>query len=334
MKFKVGIIGAGWIGTWHAERWRRLPVDLTGFYDLHADAAQTAVQRFGGRSFASVEALCAAVDIVHICSPTPHHHDHALVAAAARKHVICEKPLARTLSDADAIIQACDSAGVRLFVGQVLRFFPQYARARQLVLDDAIGTPSFIRLLRAAGHPSVNARRNWFKAADESGGVMLEGGIHDLDYARWVMGEVEQVFARGLTYDNPTDLVGDHALVTLRFASGALGQVEGSWLVTDGRFRQRFEIGGSRGLLQYDSLPAEPFTLVLRDESRPALLPAEPMSASEEPYAQQLWDVLDCLAQDREFRVSPHDGREALRLSIAVLESMRTGRAVRVAEVL
>lgn len=330
---RVGIIGAGWIGQQHAVRWRRLPVHLAGFYDVRADAARQAADVFGGQQFTSVEQLLRAVDAVQVCTPTVHHSEHVLQAAAMGRHVFCEKPLARHLADARAMIAACERSGVRLFVGQVLRFFPQYVRAKELVEAGVIGRPGKIRLVRAAGHPAVSEARAWFRSVEATGGCMLEGGVHDLDFARWVLGEVERVQARGLTYREELPVVGDHALATLRFVNGAIGHVEESWMVTDGRFRQQFEISGERGSLSYDSLPAEPVTISLRSDSRPALLPAEPLHPHDDPYYRQLAHFVECLQNDREFAVSPSDGLEAMRLSLAVLEAMRTGRPVKVQDV-
>jgi UDP-N-acetylglucosamine 3-dehydrogenase len=333
MALRVGIIGAGWIGQWHAARWRQLPVNLVGFHDVNAGVAQQAVGVYGGQQFMSVEQLVHAVDVVQVCSPGMYHKEHVLEAAAQHRHVFCEKPLARDLSDARAMIDACERAGVRLFVGHVVRFFPQYVRAKQLIDQGAIGRPGMVRLLRAAGHPAVSEARAWFKSAANTGGCMLEGGVHDLDFARWAIGEVDHVFAHGLTHRDDLPVLGDHAMAVLRFKSGAIGHLEESWMVTDGHFRQQFEIAGDVGLLRYDSLPPQHLSVVLRAESKDALLPSEPCSPRDEPYYRELEHFLDCLLHDREFLVTPQDDLEAMRLSLAVLESMRTGKVVKVQDV-
>lgn len=332
MALRVGIIGAGWIGQWHAARWRQLPVELVGFYDVSHQMAEQAAGIYGGSAFDHVEHLIRTVDIVQVCTPTVHHRDYVLEAAALRKHIFCEKPLARTITDAQAMINACEQAGVRLFVGQVLRFFPQYRRAKALIDTGAIGRPRVIRLLRAAGHPAVSEARNWFKDVEKTGGCMLEGAVHDLDFARWAVGEIDSVYARGLTYRSDLKITADHALAVLRFRSGAIGQVEGSWMVTDGRFRQRFSVAGEDGLLEYDSQPRAQISISLREQAVPALLPVEPLAREDEPYYHQLAHMLDCLEHDKAFLVSPQDGLEALRLSLAVLKSMQTGAVVKLEE--
>ncbi len=329
---RVGIVGAGWIGRWHAERWKRLPVTLVGFYDTDADRCLRAAEDFGGKAFAALEDLISAVDIVTVCSPTPFHKEAVLMAAARGKQIFCEKPLARYPADAEAMAEACQKAGVRLFVGQVLRFFRQYVRAKQLLDEGLIGTPGLIRMVRGAGHPTGPQGRTWFESVEQAGGTIMEGGVHDLDYARWCLGDVEQVFARGITY-RPLPFPGDHILVILRFKNGALGHIEGSWMVTDGRFRQSFLIAGDRGLLEYDSLPAEQLAISLREDRRVPLLPQEPLAEHDDPYFAQLEHFLTCLKEDQEFRVSPRDGIEAVRLAVAALQSVRTGQPVRLEEV-
>lgn len=333
MALRVGIVGAGWIGGWHAARWARLPITVAGFFDPDPDRAQRAANTYGGQVFPSLEHLVQTVDIVHICSPTPFHRAGVLMAADARKHVFCEKPLARTPADAQEMAAACERAGVRLFVGQVLRFFPQYVRAKQMIDAGAIGTPGLIHMVRGAGHPTGPEGRSWFESVEEAGGTIMEGGVHDLDYARWCLGDVDRVFARGITFRKDLSIVGDHTLVVLRFKGGAIGHIEGSWMVTDGRFRQQFEIAGDRGRLEYDSLPPEQLAISLRADRRVPLLPQEPLAPHDDPYYAQLEHFLTCLNAEKDFRVSPQDGVEAVRLSVAALESMRTGRVVQVEEV-
>jgi predicted dehydrogenase len=117
-------------------------------------------------------------------------------AALAGKHVICEKPLALTLPDAQAMVGACAAAGVRFFVGMVVRFFPQYRAAKELVAQGRIGQPGVLRLKRVAYLP-MKPCDNWYIDETRAGGIVIDLMIHDFDYARWVAGDVERVFARG-----------------------------------------------------------------------------------------------------------------------------------------
>ncbi|MYA92960.1 MAG: Gfo/Idh/MocA family oxidoreductase, partial [Chloroflexi bacterium] len=200
MTIRIGIIGAGLMGDWHAQRWRRLPVTIAGFYDVAAERAAELADQYGATAFASLEGLAKAVDVVQICSPSIYHLEAAQIAAAHGKAIFCEKPLARHGRDAQEIIAIAEAAGSRLYVGQVLRFFHQYRRAKQALDDGDIGVPWLIRAIRAAGHAAELGDRRWFADMEMTGGVAYEVSLHDIDFACWCLGPVQRVLARGLSY--------------------------------------------------------------------------------------------------------------------------------------
>ncbi len=335
---RVGIVGAGLIGTWHAARWRHLPVELAGFYDVSSEVAAKAIGEFGGRAFDSLDDLLAAVDVVDVCTPTPHHKTPVLAAAAAGKDIVCEKPLARHLCDARDMVAACQVTGVRLFVAHVVRFFRQFAHAKAILDSGALGRPGVIRTVRGGSPPlwpvsdRATSRRSWFADFKQSGGVIMDVSIHDLDFARWCFGDVERVFARGLTFAGIQSC--DHALITLRFRSGGIGHVEGSWAYPPGPFRTSFEIAGDQGLIEFDNLAPAPLTVTLKSEASPQApsipQPHSPLAPRDDPYFLELEHFLNCLESSPvdKFLVSPQDGLEAVKISLAAIESIRTGRPI------
>lgn len=333
MSLTIGIVGAGLIGELHADRLRHLPVTIAGFYDIHPAQSERLVGKFGGQVFHSVDDLARAVDVVMICTPLRYHREPVEIAAGHKKIIFCEKPLAHTIPEAQAIVDVCARAGVRLYVGHVLRFFKEYAHARRLVLDGVIGTPGTIRLLRAAVHPYYAGKRDYYKDLSQTGGAMTDGGIHDLDFARWTLGNLETVFARGITYRDDVAVLGDHGLVTLRYVSGVVGHLEGSWLQADGTFRQRFQIVGTDGVLDYDSQAPRQFYVTRRGGDMPFFLPATPLAQQDEPYFAQLEHFYNAVVNDSEFLVQPADAVEGVRMSLAIHHSMQTGQVVNVAEV-
>jgi UDP-N-acetylglucosamine 3-dehydrogenase len=328
---RVGIVGAGLIGTWHAAQWKRLPVKLAGFYDVAPETAAEAVAEFGGRAFDGLDDLLAAVDVVDVCSPTPYHRVPVLAAAAAGRDVVCEKPLARRLDEAKEMVTACQAAGVRLFVAQVVRFFHQFSQAKAILDSGALGRPGFIRAVRGCAPPDPG-RRAWFADFGQSGGAVMDVSIHDLDYAHWCFGDVERVFARGLTFAGVEPY--DHALITLRFRNGAIGHIEGSWAYPPDRFHTRFEIAGDQGLLEFDDLAPAPLTVTLKSESGKSPQapgtpkPHSPLAPRDDPYFLELAHFLNCLESGDAFLVSPQDGLEAVKLALAAIESIRIGRPV------
>ncbi len=329
---RVGIVGAGLIGSWHAARWQQLPVQLVGFYDHTPEHAQRAARTFGGEAFGTLEALLAAVDLVDICTPTFAHKEAVLAAASnpILEAIICEKPIARRLRDAETMIEACEAANVPLFIAHVVRFFPQYARAKALQDAGDLGRPGVLRTVRAGSFPRPDPD-TWYSSFTKGGGVVMDLSIHDLDFARWLFGEVERVFARGLTFAGESRR--DHALITLRFKNGAIGHIEGSWASPPGQFRTALEVAGEGTLLEWDSGDPSPFLLSVDaaktgDEKVPGS--DNPLVATDDPYYLELKHVLDCLDAKKPFLVSPRDGLMALKLSLAVIESIKTGQPVTV----
>ena len=326
---RVGVIGSGVIGRWHVEQWQHLPVEIAGFYDVQPQQAQAMQADFGGQVYGSLDALVADVDIVDICSITPAHKEGVLAAAAAGKAIVCEKPLARTVADCETMIAACKAANVPLFVAQVVRFFPQFARAKAVIESGAIGTPGVIRTVRAGSAPAWDTRA-WFHNFEQSGGVVMDLGIHDIDFQRWCCGEVERVFARCLNVDQT--LHKDHALISLRFVSGAVGHIECSWAHPVGGFRTRIEIAGTEGLIEWDSQGERPLRSTIIKNGKATHSHASPLAREDDPYYQELAHFLDCLENDKPFLVSPHDGLMAVKVSQAILASMKRGEPVTVAE--
>jgi UDP-N-acetylglucosamine 3-dehydrogenase len=326
---RVGIIGTGLTGSMHAERWAQLPVELAGFYTRTPARAQAAADRYGGRAFPSLEALLAQVDVVDICTPTPSHKDLVLAAAAAGKDIICEKPMARHLRDAEEMVVACEKAGVRLFMAHVVRFFPEYARAKEILDSGRLGRPGVIRTVRGGNFPAPDTQ-NWYIDFEQGGGVIMDMLIHDIDYARWCFGEAERVFARGLTFSDVQDA--DHVLLTVRFQNGAIGHLEGSWAFPPGNFRTRLEMAGDGGLLEVDSLDNPPIKVTLKqketDLAAGVPVPESSMHPTDDPYTREIAHFLSCLESGDDFLVSPRDGLEALRIALAAIESLRLGRPV------
>lgn len=320
----VGIVGAGGMGGFHAARWRELPVTLGGFFDTDQARAEQRAKEYGGRVFDSVAALVAACDIVDICTPPADHAAVTLAAAEAKRHVVCEKPIARSLADAERMLAACEAAGVTLFIAHVVRFFPEFARAKQVVDTGALGRLGVVRTIRGGARPAMSP---WFADVAQSGGVILDVGIHDIDYLRWLCGDVERVFARGLTWQN---LAADHALITLRFASGAIGHVESSWAFPQGVFRTFVELAGTEGILVHDSDDVRPLDVRYKEGMVPATPPpsSAPAVSGDDPYLAELQHFLDVLDGRAELIVTPRDAVEALRVALAALASMRDGRPV------
>ncbi len=325
---RVAIIGTGFMGKIHAEAWSQTDARLVAFVGKKGADGQRLADTNGVRFATTLEAVASDIDVLDICTPTHLHLEHCLRAAAAAKHVICEKPLALTVTDSQRMIQACRVAGVRLLVAHVLRFFPEYRLAREIAARGDIGEPAVLRLSRCTFRP--RKPDNWYVDPARSGGMMLDLMVHDFDYARWVAGDVVRVFAKAAqTSSSPGGI--DHALAILTHRRGAISHLEGSWAYPPPMFLTRLEIAGAAGLIEYTSPSTAAIEMHLRSENGPSqevALPTSPLR--ESPYTTQLRAFHEALVQGTEPPVRAEDGAAAVQIARAAIESVRRGTPVEI----
>ncbi len=325
---RVGVAGVGFMGAMHAAAWVETGAKLVGFTAETTEEAEPIAKHYQVKVFPSLAAMLKEVDVVDICTPTHLHAEMTIKAAEAGKHVICEKPLARTLEDGQRMIAACRKAGVKLYVAHVVRFFPEYALARAVVQQGKIGKLGTIRLNRGSFRPKKPVG-NWFLDESKSGGILLDLMIHDFDYARWLAGEVESVYAKKITAQNGSMLPVDYGLVILKHRSGVLTHVAGAWAYPPPTFRTGFEISGDGGMIDFDSSSTAPIETLLQKISADAPdvgLPSSPLD--ESPYTTEIKEFYAALCGECVPRVSAEDGLAALQISLAAIESARTGQPV------
>lgn len=326
---KVGLVGAGSMGAVHAAAWQslsnELDVELVGVSARTLESAQELAQQHGITAFESYEELLAAVDLVDLCVPTDLHRQFTEQAAAAGRHVICEKPIALSIADGQAMIDACDRAGVRLFIGQVVRFFPQYRAARELLVDGTLGDLGVLTLKRVSSAPSGDG--GWFSDETRSGGMLFDLMIHDFDYARWLGGPVERVYARSLHGQRHMESA-DYAQVTLRFTSGALALVEGGWVLPPGAFRTAIDIAGSDGLIEWSSDAGGAVREFLHPAGgqQAACVGLPSLAFARDPFELELEHALQAIRWDEPFEVTAREALAAVGLALAARESLRTGQ--------
>lgn len=329
---RVGIVGTGSMGQTHAAGWSKTEAIIGGFVSQKDTIAPKLAQQYQAQLYPDFATMLGDVDVVDICAPTHLHYEMVLAAAATGKDIVCEKPLARTIKQAQEMIAVCKAAGVKLFVAHVVRFFPEYAQARQQIAAGQLGKPAVIRLKRGTFQPQ-KAADNWFMDFEKSGGLMLDLMIHDFDYARWVAGEVEHVYAKKISSQR-SDFAFDHGLAILTHRDGTLTHIEGSWAYPAPLFRTQLEIACANGWLRYDSDETAALTLHLHQisEHRPDVpLPGSPLQ--ESPYTTQIKAFYDCLLGKTAVPISGEDGLAALQIALAAIESAESGQPVPIKEV-
>jgi len=329
---RVAIIGAGGMAGSHAACYAKIEnAEIVAVMDVVPNAAQALAEKYDVPAFTDAAEMFEKVefDVVDVCTPTPFHTPYIKMAAAAGKDICSEKPLGRTMEQCWESIEACKKAGVRLFVAQVLRWFPEFRRANELVRSGAVGKPAVVRTTRGGGFPKPPS--NWFADFEQSGGVVLDLLIHDIDWVLWTFGPAERVYASGLTFAGVEDR--DYALLNIRFKSGMIAHIEGSWATPDA-FRVAFEVAGDEGFIEYSNEKSSPliFSSWASDDLPgrvPVPVPSSPMSVS--PYYLELKHFIDCLEMGCEPDVKPEEAAAAVQLALAAVESIRTGQPVNLA---
>jgi predicted dehydrogenase len=216
---------------------------------------------------------------------------------------------------------------VRLLVGHVVRFFPEYALAKAAVDAGRIGKPGVIRLHRGSYRPKKPSG-NWFLDESKSGGILMDLMIHDFDYARWIAGDVSRVHAKKVTFGHLNAPV-DYGLAVLTHKNGAMSHIAGAWAYPPPTFRTSLEIAGDGGLVQFDSDDTAPIrNLIMKPQgdAPDVALPSSPLA--ESPYLTQIKEFYAALQDDRPVRVTAADGLAAVQIAHAAAESARTGKAV------
>src|SRR6266436_8280289 len=297
----VGVIGCGRIGRIHAENLAtRIPgARVAALADVAGAAAkEVAAQLHVAKATTDHRELLAdpAVDAVAICSSTDTHSRIIQEAAAAGKHIFCEKPIDYELTRIRAALAAVDKAGVKLQIGFNRRFDPSFAKVRELVASGAVGQPHVIRITSRDPDPPP------LEYIKVSGGVFLDMTIHDFDMVRFLSGsEAEEVYAIGDALVDPA--IGkagdvDTAIVTLRLKSGALVAIDNSRRAIYG-YDQRIEVFGSKGAVSAGN--RAPDAHVLMDES--GVHEAKPLHFFLERYAEayviELQAFVEALLKDQ-----------------------------------
>lgn len=329
---KVAVIGAGTMGSVHSVAYVNMSdTELVGIVDIRNEVGRKLAEKLNTNFYYSLEELLEheELDVIDVCVPTYLHREYVEKIAKAKKHIICEKPIARTLEDAKAMIETCKKEGVDLYIAQVLRFFPEFKRIQELVAAEKVGKVGTVRTVRGGIFPT--AWEDWYANVEKSGTLIVDMIIHDFDFLRWCFGEVERVYAKSL-YGRELNRI-DHALVSLRFENGVIAHVEGTWAYPSG-FRTELEIAGAKGIIQHNSDESVPIKSALRQSGSSqtgVAVPESPLKIG--PYQIELEHFIECIKNRTKPIVTAEDGVKALEISLAALESVKTGQPVFLKEV-
>jgi myo-inositol 2-dehydrogenase / D-chiro-inositol 1-dehydrogenase len=331
---KMGLVGAGRIGRVHAQTLRqRVPeADLVVIADANQAAAQECAALYGIPHVApNYEAILAddSIQAVIICTSTDTHAEFIIKAAQAGKHIFCEKPVDLDLARIDAVITAVETANVKLMIGFNRRFDSTFMRIQQAIAQGEIGTPQLLHLISRdpAAPPLEYIKR--------SGGMFFDMTIHDFDMARFLFGEVKEIYAQAAVMTDPAigqagDI--DTALLSLKFVNGALGVIDNCRKAVYG-YDQRVEAFGSLGAARSENLYPDAVTFSTSRSIHRGLPLNFFMDRYLDAYQRELAVFAQTVAQDKPSPVDGHDGRAPVVMALAAMRSLRENRPVLLTEI-
>ena len=333
---RVGLIGCGNIGARaHLPACTQIPeTELVAVCDIIEERAQAAAERSCATAYTDYRQLLERkdVDVVIIALPNDLHAEATIAAAEAGKHVLCEKPMALTLGEADAMIEAARKAGVKLMIGHTRHFDHRYTSVKEQLDAGKVGRPVFIRRAERQFLPFPPDAWEW--DPERGGGVFLNIGVHCTDLFRWFFGqEAVEVYAVGRSVRKPAQAEGcyDHAFITCKFEGGGVGFAEPSWVYPGdfgGTLYAQLDVVGTEGKIQYADKDTNPMLTYTTEKGHELPRYFEFMSATEYAFEEEIRHFVRCILDDREPVVSPQDARAALEMMLAAQRSAETGEAV------
>jgi UDP-N-acetyl-2-amino-2-deoxyglucuronate dehydrogenase len=354
-KIRTAIVGCGKVGHTHAGALSVLPQsEFVAVCDANLERAEQFASQYGVKAYSDVAEMVQAekIQAVMVCTPHPIHANPAISAMKNGAHVLVEKPLASTLQDCDAMINASDEGGVKLGIVSQRRLYEPAVRVKQAIDAGKIGTPVLGTVVilgwrDEAYYQSDPWRGKW---TAEGGGVLVNQSPHQLDLLQWYMGEIDELFGYWSNLNHPYIEVEDTAIAVIRFKNGGLGNIivsnsqkpgiygkvhvhgsngasvgvqtdggamfiAGMSAVLDPPVNDLWSVEGEQGLLsEWQAQDTEAFNSV---------------DATTHYHHLQIEDFLQAIIEDRDPMVTGREGRVSVEIFTAIYRSQRDGKPVK-----
>ncbi len=332
---RVGVIGAGRIGKLHAENLAtRIPgVEVVAVADPNYAFATELCDKLNIKNaYEDYHKILEDknIDAVAICSSTDTHAKILTEAAQAGKHAFCEKPIDHDLKKIDSALDAVKKAGIKCQIGFNRRFDPNFKKVKEMVKEGKIGALHILRITSRDPNPPPP------EYVKVSGGIFLDMTIHDFDMARYLSGsEVVEVYAAGgVLVDPEIGKAGDidTAIITLKFANGAIGTIDNSRKAVYG-YDQRVEVFGSGGMVAVTNNFPDSHIYSNGEEvsgSKPLYFFLERYSES---FVAEMKGFIEAIRNDTDTPVMALDGRKPILIAMAANKSLKENRPVRLSEI-
>jgi predicted dehydrogenase len=334
----IGIIGGGNISATHARAAREIDgVRIAAVYGSNQEKSRLLGQQHGAEVYADFKAFLEhrPMDLVAIGSPSGLHAEQGIAAARRGLHVLVEKPIDINLKSADALIAACETAGVKLGVFFQDRTAPDLGRLKELIdagrLGQLVLASAQVKWYRVPEYYSDSRWRGTY--ALDGGGALINQGVHTVDLLVWLMGDVARVQAKAITALHQIE-VEDTVVATLEFNNGAVGTLEAATSAYPG-YPRRLELSGSEGTIIVEGdrivradLRSPLDDLPLRNSDDPQTNATSPVVSNVSGHRQILENFIHAMQRNGRPLCDGPEARRSLAVVEAIYESSRSGRAV------
>ena len=344
MTIRVGIIGCGKIAqVRHIPEYAANPhAEVYGFYDINQERTQQLAAQYGGKAFATYEELLAdsTIEAVSVCAANHAHAEITIAALKAGKHVLCEKPMAVTLPECEAMVAAAKESGKYLMIGQNQRLAKAHSKAKELIEQGAIGKVLTFRTIFGHGGPetwSIDPGKNvWFFDKTKAAmGAMADLGIHKTDMIQYVLGtriaKTQAVLTTLDKRDATGGLIGvdDNAICIYQMENGVIGTMTASWTYYAAEDNTTV-IYGTKGELRLYDDPKYSVQQINADGTR-IDYQIDQIQTNDNQTASGIIDLfVECLVEGKEPEISGENVLHAMKAVFASIESSAKGCAVEV----
>jgi len=334
------LVGCGRIAKRHSELLGTGQINnarLVAVCDIVADKARRVGELFSVPWYTDLHEMMRSpdIDVVTVLTESGRHAEHVIALAPYRKHIVLEKPMALRLIDADAMIRACDHAGVRIFVVKQNRFNIPVVKLREALDNGRFGklVLGTVRV-RWCRPQSYYDQDSWRGTWALDGGVLTNQASHHVDLLEWMMGEVDSVYAMASTALVNIEAE-DTAVVTLRFTNGALGIIEATTATRPKDLEGSISILGEGGTVEIGGFAVNKMKVWNFAETKPgdelvmdkySVNPPNVYGFGHQAYYDH---VVDCILNNKQHLVDGLEGRKSLELINAIYESIETGNEVK-----
>ena len=335
-RLQVGVLGVGRIGKIHSDNLgtRIAGAELAILADVFPDELNAVAARLGVSKTASDYRDVVnrpEIEAVVICTPTNTHYQIILDAAAAGKHIFCEKPIELSIDKIKKINEAVEKCGVQLMVGFNRRFDPNFSKVRAMIESGKIGRAQVLRITSRDPSPPPET---YLRA---SGGLFLDMTIHDFDMARFLVGtDVKEVYAKADVLVDPVfKKVGDWdtAAVTLSFENGVIGTIDNSRKAVYG-YDQRVEVFGSEGMVASKNKTPDDHVHLDETGAHSSLPLRFFLERYADSYLTEMRVFVDAVKSGKPVPVTGKDGLMSVAMGLAATRSAKENRPVELAEIL